>query len=431
MTTTVIGLGKIGLCLAVQFATQTGDRVIGCDINAESVSLINLGKPTFAGEDGLEARLAECVKNGSFRATTDLVDSVRESQVIVIVVPLIVDKNGEPEYENIDNVTKLVGQSIKSGSLVIYETTLPIGVTRQRFAPILERESGLRLGKTLFVAYSPERVYSGNVFRNLSEYPKLVGGVEPESSAKAVAFYESALTFTQRNDLPRANGVWNLGNTEAAEMAKLVETTYRDVNIGLANQFARHAETIGVDVYSVIESCNSQPFSQVHQPGAAVGGHCIPVYPHFYLKSDPDASIVRESRAVNDSMPEHMIDLLKLELGDLNGRSIVILGLAYRGGVKEHAFSGSFSLATKLKEEGAIPSLHDPLYSDEELKALGFVPFHFGEKCDAVVLHTNHKEYLALSKTHFPNAKVVIDGRNFLTEDFRRSLKTRVLGVGA
>lgn len=149
------------------------------------------------------------------------------------------------------------------------------------------------------------------------------------------------LTFDERPDLARPNGVWDLGSPEAAELAKLAETTYRDVNIGLANQFALFADKSGIDVYAVIEACNSQPYSHIHRPGIAVGGHCIPVYPRLYLSVDPEASIVRDARSVNASMPERVVTRAAELVGSLDGLDVVVLGASYRGGVKETAFSGS------------------------------------------------------------------------------------------
>jgi nucleotide sugar dehydrogenase len=268
------------------------------------------------------------------------------------------------------------------------------------------------------------------VFRDFSEYPKLVGGINSESGKKAQHFYESVLTFAERPDLGRQNGVWDLGTSEAAELAKLAETTYRDVNIALANQFAQYAEAIGLDIYKVIEACNSQPFSHIHSPGIAVGGHCIPVYPHFYLKGHPEATVVSESRKTNLRMPSHAVEKLRNELGDLAGMTVVVLGLAYRGGVKEHAFSGVFPIVNLLRQEGAIPLVHDPMFSDSEILQLGLTPYHFGQDTNAAILHTNHKEYLGITAADLPGAAVLIDGRNFSNSSTRASIKTYVLGVG-
>jgi nucleotide sugar dehydrogenase len=199
-------------------------------------------------------------------------------------------------------------------------------------------------------------------------------------------------------------------------MAKLAETTYRDVNIGLANQFALYAKQNDIDVYSVIEACNSQPFSHIHKPGIAVGGHCIPIYPQMYLWNDPEATVVRAARSANASMPFHAVDLLESEIGSLVDKKVVVLGAAYRGGVKETAFSGVFPLVEELKRREAVAVVHDPMYSDEELVAVGLLPFHFGENADAAILQADHGEYKRINKKDLPNVDVLIDGRNHLTE---------------
>jgi nucleotide sugar dehydrogenase len=165
---------------------------------------------------------------------------------------------------------------------------------------MLAEISKLKLGLDFHLAFSPERVSSGSILQNFSRYPKLVGGIDQESESKAGAFYSSIFDFEERPELKTQNGVWMMGSSEAAELAKLAETTYRDVNIALANQFAIYAETIGVNIYSIIQACNSQPFSHIHEPGVSVGGHCIPVYPHLYLMGDPGATIVSAARAATD-----------------------------------------------------------------------------------------------------------------------------------
>ena len=217
---------------------------------------------------------------------------------------------------------------------------------------------------------------TGRVFEDLRRYPKLIGALSQAGADRAREFYEAVLDFDERPDLPRANGVWDLGSAEASEMAKLAETTYRDVNIGLANEFARYAGANGIDIYQVIEASNSQPYSHIHRPGIAVGGHCIPVYPRLYLWNDPAADIVRTARAVNAGMPSYAVQLLAESHGDLAGQRVVVLGAAYRGGVKETAFSGVFATVQALTEAGADVAVHDPMYEDAELASLGFSPYH-------------------------------------------------------
>ncbi|MGO1562885.1 MAG: nucleotide sugar dehydrogenase, partial [Actinomycetaceae bacterium] len=197
----------------------------------------------------------------------------------------------------------------------------------------------------------------------------------------------------------------------AAEMAKLAETTYRDVNIGLANQFARYADTVGIDVQTVIDACNSQPFSHIHRPGIAVGGHCIPVYPRLYLSTDADATIVRTARQLNASMPAYVVGRLESMLGDLSGRRVAVLGASYRGGVKETAFSGVFETVTELRARGAEVLVHDPMYTDEELGGFGWTAYHLGEPVDAAVVQADHKEYKELAPADLPGIRILADGR--------------------
>jgi len=293
---------------------------------------------------------------------------------------------------------------------------------------MLEEASGLTEGVDFDLVFSPERVLTGRVFADLRKYPKLVGGLSERGAAKAVDFYQQVLDFDERADLARANGVWDLGSAEAAELAKLAETTYRDVNIGLANQFARYASTAGIDVYQVIEASNSQPYSHIHQPGIAVGGHCIPVYPRLYLWTDPEATVVSAARAANAGMPDYTIGLLEGAYGDLTGAKVAVLGAAYRGGVKETAFSGVFGAVEALKQRGAVPVVQDPMYTDDELARLGFTPYHLGEPVDAVVVQADHAEYKSLTPAELPGIKAFIDGRRVSSAEQWPGIPYRVIG---
>ncbi|HEY4568665.1 MAG TPA: nucleotide sugar dehydrogenase [Kribbella sp.] len=412
MRVSVVALGKIGLPLAVQFAAK-GHQVVGVDINEKFVELVNAGQEPFPGEAHLAELLAETVADGRLRATTDYADAIPGSDAVVVVVPLFVDEQtGEPQFGWMENATRSLAEHLSPGTLVSYETTLPVGTTRNRWKPMIEEISGLTEGSDFHLVFSPERVLTGRVFADLRKYPKLVGGLSEEGAKRAIAFYEAVLDFDERPDLPRANGVWDLGSAEAAELAKLAETTYRDVNIGLANQFARFAGQNGIDVHAVIEASNSQPYSHIHRPGIAVGGHCIPVYPRLYLWTDPEATVVRAAREANAGMPDYTIGLLEGAFGDLKGAKVVVLGASYRGGVKETAFSGVFPAVEALKARGAEVFVHDPMYTDEELQAFGFAPYTLGAPVDAAVLQADHAEYAQLSPADLPGVKVLVDGRD-------------------
>lgn len=411
MNVCVAGLGKIGLPLAVQFALR-GATVAGVDISPGTVELVNEGKEPFPGESGLQIALKRVVESGHLRAYTDMAAAVNASDVVVVVVPLLVDSQGVPDFASIDAATQAIGSGLKPGMLVSYETTLPVGTTRQRFAPMLERQSGIVAGRDFHVAFSPERVLTGRVFADLKRYPKLVGGLTPKCGSTAQKFYESVLDFEERPELARQNGVWDLGSCEASEMAKLAETTYRDVNIGLANQFAKFASQSNIDVYKVIEACNSQPYSHIHQPGIAVGGHCIPIYPQMYLWNDPHSTIVRAAREANWSMPMHAVEVIARHFGSLAGARVAVLGASYRGQVKETAFSGVFPVVHELELRGAEVTVSDPYYSHDELVALGFNPHSSGSPVDAIVLQADHDEFLSLNEEDFPGVRLVYDGRN-------------------
>lgn len=427
MNITVVGMGKIGLPLAVQFASK-GHKVFGADVNPATVDLINSGLEPFPGETDLATKLAQEVAAGRIEATLDTPSAVSQSQAVVVVVPLFVDAEGVPDFGWMDAATQKIGEGLKPGTLVAYETTLPVGTTRNRFTPALEQVSGLVAGKDFHVVFSPERVLTGRVFKDLRTYPKLVGGVTDACGKAGEDFYRSVLDFDPRPDLNKENGVWNLGSSEASELAKLAETTYRDVNIGLANQFAQFADKSDIDVYAVIDACNSQFFSHIHQPGIAVGGHCIPIYPQMYLWNDPQATIVRAARAANRAMPNYAVELLEEKGGSVAGKKVAVLGAAYRGGVKETAFSGVFDVVESLTAHGALAVVHDPMYTDEELTKLGFTPYHLGEAADAVIVQADHSEYRSLSVTDIPGARTIIDGRRVINPELAELIPTFVLG---
>jgi UDP-N-acetyl-D-glucosamine dehydrogenase len=424
MNICVIGLGKIGLPLAVHFA-KMGNSVIGADINEETVNQVNAGKEPFPEEENLKEFLREVIDDHTLIAMTDNSSAVSKSEVIVVVVPLFVNIDATPDFRALDAVTQDIGKSIKKGTLVSYETTLPIGTTRERFLPVLEELSGLKVGIDFNLVFSPERVLTGRVFSDLKKYPKIVGGISTTCTQAGFDFYSKVIEFDQRMDLPKPNGVWVMDSSESAEFVKLAETTYRDVNIGLANQFSKFAIDRNLDIYEVISAANSQPYSHIHQPGISVGGHCIPIYPQFYIWNDPKATIVAAARDANKSMPAYYVSKLEAKMGSLIGKSILVLGVSYREKVKETAFSGAFDVRDSLTLLGAKPYFIDPLYSHEELTRLGFVSTFDDAEIDGVILHTKHQEFLEYNFHKHVKGPVVVDGRNFLGDLARNEFTTQ------
>jgi len=410
MNIAVVGLGHIGLPLAAQYASK-GHRVIGCDINPAVVEMVNAGR-AYDDEPGLQERVAEAVKAGLLTAQTSTTEGVEQAEIVVVIVPLMVDEDKAIAYHAMDAATRDVAAGLKPGTLVVYETTLPVGDTRNRFGPMLEDGSGLKAGQDFSLAFSPERVYVGRVFEDLRKYPKIVGGIDPQSTKKAVAFYEAVLDAD----------VTEVENAETAEFTKLAETTYRDVNIALANEFAAFAEAQGIDVLQAIDAANSQPFSHIHRPGVGVGGHCIPVYPYFYAnRTDNAARIARLSREVNDGMASHVVSRLEAALDGLAGKTVVVFGWAYRENVKEDAFTVAKRLVRELREAGAAVLVHDPHYTADELKSRGLMPYEPGSdtRVDAVILQAVHQAYREYDWSSIPGLSVLVDGRNQLTPEER------------
>lgn len=419
LTIAVVGLGHIGLPLAAQYASK-GHRVRGCDINPTVVDMVNAGE-AYPEEEGLSSLVRRAVACGLLSAETTTSNAVASADVVVVIVPLVIDETKQADYRSIDAATRDISTGLRPGTLVVYETTLPVGDTRRRFGPMLANGSGLLPGPGFSLAFSPERVYVGRVFQDLARYPKIVGGIDELSTQTAAAFYRSVLDAS----------VVEVTNTETAEFCKLAETTYRDVNIALANEFARYAEQVGVDALQAIDAANTQPYSHIHRPGIGVGGHCIPVYPFFYANATEHAEIARTARRVNDDMALHAVERLETELGSLHTHAVAVLGFAYREDVKEDAFSVAARLIRLLEDRGAKVYVHDPMYSDDELRNRGLSPFSLSDppQIDAMVLQAAHRAYRHLDLSHFPGLRVMLDGRNALSHSSIPPT-VRYIGVG-
>jgi nucleotide sugar dehydrogenase len=429
----VVGLGKIGLPLAVQYARH-GQSVIGCDINPVVVEKVNAGRSHIDEEPELADGVADAVQKGLLSATLNIAEAVSGARVVVVIVPVAIDAKRQVNFGAIDAATAAIGAGLRSGTLVIYETTLPVGTTAGRFARILEDASKLKAGHDFLLAYSPERVKSGRIFRDLRTYPKVVGGINERSADVAVEFYRSVLDAE----------VIAMTSTDEAEFVKLIETAYRDVNIALANEFACFADTHGLNLTRATAAANTQPESHIHTPGIGVGGHCIPVYPYFLFSSLTGANfqphdselpmliLPRYARRINDSMAEYAVHRLQAEIGSLAQQAALILGVAYRGNVRETAFSSAELLRNALLEHGAKVYAHDPLFSAEELQALGYTPFPTGSEDEirAIILQAGHREYQSFDFSRFERCRVVLDGRSALRREMIESLDMRYITIG-
>jgi nucleotide sugar dehydrogenase len=299
---------------------------------------------------------------------------------------------------------------------------------------MLERTAKLKAGQDFLLAYSPERVSSGFIFRDLRNYPKVVGAIDEQSLAAAVAFYRSVLEAD----------IITMASTDEAEFVKLIETTYRDVNIALANEFACFADAHGLDVVAAIATANTQPYSHIHTPGVGVGGHCIPVYPYFLLAGVerstahgllpelPRLVLPRCARRINDAMAEYAVSRIEAIVDSLEHQSVLILGVAYRGDVRETAFTSARLLQDTLRDHGATVYAEDPLYSEDELRARGFMPLlpEHKEEIQAIVLQADHQVYQEYDFSCFPHCRLLLDGRRALCRERIEALGMRYVAIG-
>jgi nucleotide sugar dehydrogenase len=424
MQVTVIGAGKMGLPLIAQFA-QRGATVWACDHNPLVVNAINAGRCPI-DEPGIPEMLERLVAEGKIRATTDTTAAVSESDVIVVIVPVMLTTGKDADLSIIEAVSRQIAAGLKRGAMVAYETTLPVGTSR-RLGTLLEA-SGLRAGRDFDVVFSPERVKSRLVIQRLTENPKVVGGITPEAAERAARFYHEYLGAP----------VINVGSLEASELVKLSGMLYRDINIALSNELARYAEAAGIDIYPVIDAANTDGEASLLRPGLGVGGHCTPVYPYFLIRDSERRGLAMElaaaSRAINDRQPVHMVDRIERLCGSLRGRGVMILGLGFRPQVKEHSMSPAFQLRDALAPRGVVLSLHDPLYADDEIRGYGFCPGSLdGETLpEVLILNTAHSEYKDLDFTALARrgVRIVADGRAFWGPERIQETGIAYLGVG-
>lgn len=409
ITVTVFGLGKMGLPLAAVLADH-GARVVGVDIDDETVAAVNDGNSPVS-EPGLQKLLDEHA-GARLTATTDGQTAAVDADVHIVLVPTLVDDASDPDLGPVLAATETICDGVSEGDLVVLESTVPPGTTAGPFTEVVEPD-GLTAGEEIGVAHCPERTSSGRVIRDLTEsYPKIVGGTTPSGTAAAAAFYR------QFND----PGVIEMPNATAAEAVKVFEGVYRDVNIALANELAKACEDWGLDAATVFEAANSQPFCDIHDPGVGVGGHCIPVYPHFVMNRAEETPLLSTARNVNDGMPGHTANIVaSLVRGagvGIDDASVLVLGLTYRPGVDETRFAPAFDLVETLRERGVFVAAHDPLLSATEIEAAGASPVTDPTRgdWDAVVLATGHTEYESLDLDALADAMrtpILVDGRDF------------------
>jgi UDP-N-acetyl-D-glucosamine dehydrogenase len=388
-TTGVIGLGYVGLPLLLEYA-RTGFRAIGFDIDAEKVRRVNDGDSYVQDVPSSELR-SQVQDTRRLRASTDFAP-LAECDTVNICVPTPLRKTKDPDISYIVSAVREIAPRLHRGQLVILESTTYPGTTEEVLLPILEEQSGLKVGRDFFLAFSPERVDPGNARYNTKNIPKVVGGVTPQCTAVAAELYEQSLSTVVR-----------VSSTRVAETVKLLENTFRSVNIGLVNEMALLCDTMDIDVWEVIEAAATKPFGFMpFYPGPGLGGHCIPIDP-FYLSwkarlAGFEARFIELAGQINGSMPGYVVDLVADALNDdrkcVNGARVLVVGLAYKADVDDVRESPALDIVRQLQERGATVSVHDPYVHDVSHEGLD-VPWvaldpAVLEAQDCVVVVTGH-----------------------------------------
>ncbi|HET9326896.1 MAG TPA: nucleotide sugar dehydrogenase [Candidatus Eisenbacteria bacterium] len=405
----VIGLGYVGLPLAVEFG-HAGFRVHGFDIDAKRVSELTKGKSYI--QDVPSSDIRSLVKADRFIPTTNF-QVLRELDAVNVCVPTPLSKQKDPDVSYIVAASREVARYLHKGMLIILESTTYPGTTEELILPMLERD-GMKVGRDFFLAFSPERVDPGNSHFNTRNIPKVVGGVTPACTEVAVALYRQ-----------RLDHVVPVSSTQVAEMVKLLENTFRSVNIGMVNEMALLCGRLGIDVWEVIEAAATKPFGFMpFYPGPGLGGHCIPIDP-FYLSwkaraSGFEARFIELAGHINGHMPEHVVDLVAKSLNThgraVRGSRILVLGVAYKADIDDTRESPSLDIMQTLKERGAHIDYSDPFvphlnFSGSRLKSVTLTPAAL-KRYDCVVIATAHAQFPYSDIVR--HSRGIVDTRNAL-----------------
>jgi nucleotide sugar dehydrogenase len=423
MKVAVVGGGRMGLPLACAFG-QKGADVTVVDIDSALVDSIGAGVCPY-DEPGLAELMLELHREGRMHATADTATATSSVDVVVVIVPAHLTAERYIDLGILQSASAAIGAGLRRGTLIVYETTVSVGATRRSLVPVLEKHSGLVAGRDFDVAYSPERVKANLVLPRLRSTPKVVGGLDDRSRVRAAAFYRDFLGAP----------VEDVGSLEAAEMTKLVGMLYRDVNIALANELASFCERANVDFERVRVAANQDGEADLLQPGIGVGGHCTPVYPYFLTRESRRLGMIQRlsesAREINDGQPARQLERIEMAWQPLVGKTVCVMGLGFRPGVKVDTLSPAYTLRDELVRRGARVTVQDPYYSDDELRAAGFSPER-AEAASVVVLNTAHPEFASpdFAAWYAAGVRVLLDGRNLWRQTDAELAGLLYFGIG-
>ena len=410
----VIGLGYVGLPLAVEKA-NAGFKTIGFDIQKEKVNLVNEGQ-NYIG-DVVDSELKNLVRDGLLSATSNY-SFIKDLDFIAICVPTPLDKYQQPDISYVKSSAIEISKYLKSGTIVVLESTTYPGTTEELLLPILENGSGLKCGQDFFLAFSPERVDPGNLIYKTKNTPKVVGGVGKDSTEIAAAMYRAVLN----------NDIFEASSPRVAEMEKILENTYRNINIGLANEMAIICHKMGINVWEVIEAAKTKPYGfQAFYPGPGLGGHCIPLDPYYLTwkarEYNHHTQLIETSGIINDSMPYYIVEragkILNRFKKPLNGSKILILGVAYKQDIDDIRHSPSLVIIEELERLGSIVDYYDPYVEEYEFnknkkQGIKELTEDVIKHSDLVLITTAHTniDYDFIQK----NAKAIFDTKNAMKD---------------
>lgn len=406
----VVGLGYVGLPLAVEKA-KAGFRTIGFDVQAEKVELVNQGH-NYIG-DVVDSDLARLVEAGKLSATTDF-SVIKDVDFVAICVPTPLDAHQQPDISYVESSAKSIAKYLHKGMMVVLESTTYPGTTEELIKPILE-SSGLKCGKDFYLGFSPERVDPGNAIYKTKNTPKVVGGLGKDASEVISAMYEAVLQ----------NKVFRASSPAVAEMTKILENTYRNINIGLINELAILCNRMNINLWEVIEAAKTKPFGfTAFYPGPGLGGHCIPLDPYYLSWKAREygfhTSMIEASMMVNDRMPEYCVsragDMLNRRFKkSLNGSKVLVLGVAYKQDIDDYRESPAIRVIENLQKEGADTVFYDPyipkfrehgkVYEGEKELTVELI-----ESADLVVITASHSNVDYEFVQH--HAKAIFDTKN-------------------
>ncbi len=407
----VVGLGYVGLPLALVSAKK-GYKVTGIDTQEKKITMLK--SRTSPIPDVHIQKLLQEIPADAIEFTSDF-NAISDTSIIIICVPTPVYGNHTPNLEPVENASRSVGAYLKKDQLVILESTVNPGVSEEVVIPILEKASGLIAGKDFYIAHCPERINPGDSKWNVENISRVVGSLEEIGLERAYNFYKSIISGEVRK----------MGSLKEAEAVKIVENSFRDINIAFVNELAMSFSRLGIDVMNVIKGAATKPFGFLsHFPGCGVGGHCIPVDPYYLIdyaeKNGFFHQFLSLARRINNHMPEFTVEQLALACNDakkvLNGSEVAVLGLAYKPGISDCRESPSFEIIKHLKEAGANVRVYDPYVPD--LQTVSSIDEALKDASYAVIA-TAHPEFRSLTPSYFSDAgiEIVVDGCNCLPKD--------------